>query len=134
MTRKANEPVLDLIELEVTRIVSTLNALDGLGVAIDIRLSPDEALCFADQDEMRSLLPVESIVEAEVGLSGAWVEEFALRTMLARLCEWELPIRPGVGQGMIAGIPAKVWLPEGTNEALLIVGTVFAHEMQERFA
>jgi hypothetical protein len=126
------ELVLELIELDLTRIVSTPSSLDSLGVAIDIRLSADEALCFADLEDIRSSLPTQSIVEAEVGLSGAWVDEFALRTKLARLCEWELPIRPGVGQGMIAGIPAKVWLPDGTHEALLIVGTVFAHEMQER--
>ncbi len=124
----------DLIELELTRIVAMPTALDALEAAVDIRLSPDEALCFADPEDMRADLPADAIVEPEVGLSGAWFDEHTLRARLSSLCEWELPTRPGLGQGLIAGIPAKVWFPSGTTEVLLIVATAFAVEMEERLS
>jgi hypothetical protein len=126
--------VPELIELDLTRIVASPPALDALGSGIDMRLSPDEALCFAEVDDLRADLPVSAIVVPEVGMSGAWFDEHTMRARLASLCEWQLPARPALGQGMIAGIPAKVWLPEGTTEVLLLVATALVHEMEDRLA
>ncbi len=124
----------DLIQLELTRIVAKPAALDaGLSTA-DLRLSPDEALSFADPDDLRADLPVHAIVETDTGWSGAWFDQHTLSSRLASLCEWTLPSRPGLAQGLVAGIPAKVWLPPDTTETLLLVATMHAHEMEERLA
>ncbi len=124
----------DLIQLELTRIVASPAALDAVLSSSDMRLSPDEALSFADPDDLRADLPVQAIVETDTGWSGAWFDEQTISTRLASLCEWELPARPGLGQGLVAGIPSKVWLPPDTTEALLLVATMHAHEMEERLA
>ncbi len=124
----------ELTELVFTRIVAAPAALDAVLSDSDLRLSPDEALSFADADDLRAELPVQAIVEPDAGWSGAWFDEHTLRVRLASLCEWALPTRPGLGQGLIAGMPAKVWLPANSTEALLVVNTAVAHEMEERLA
>jgi hypothetical protein len=124
----------ELSQLELTRVVAAPSALDAILTDSDLRLSADEALCFAAEDDLRAELPVQAIVVSDVGWSGAWFDEHTLRSRLASLCEWTLPTRPGLGQGMIAGIPAKVFFPNGTTEVLLVVATAMAHEMEERLA
>jgi hypothetical protein len=124
----------DLIQLELTRVVGPPAALDAVLSQSDLRISADEALSFAEAEDLRAEFPARAIVETDTGWSGAWFAESALATRLASLCEWELPERPGVGQGFIAGIPAKVFLPPDSDEALLMVATAHAHEMEERLA
>ncbi len=124
----------DLIQLELTRIVGPRAALDAALTSADMRISADEAFSFGDPDDLRAELPLQAIVEPDTGWSGAWFDENTLAARLASLCEWRLPERPGVGQGFIAGIPAKVWLPPDTTEALLMVATAHSHEMEERLA
>lgn len=124
----------EFVQLELTRIVGAPVTLDAVLSSADIRLSTDEALSFSNPDDLRAELPVQTIVELDTGWSGAWFAEHTLTVRLASLCEWSLPNRPGVGQGLVAGIPAKVWLPPDTTEALLMVATAHAHEMEERLA
>lgn len=124
----------ELIQLELSRIVGPAAALDAVLSAADIRISSDEAFSFSDPNDLRAEFPVQAIVEHDTGWSGAWFAEHTLTVRLASLCEWPLPNRPGVGQGLVAGIPAKVWLPPDTTEALLMVATAHAHEMEERLA
>ncbi len=127
-------PAPEFSEIEFTRVVASAAALDAALSDTDLRLSHDEALSFAAVNDLRVELPVQAIVETDCGWSGAWFDEHTLRTRLASLCEWPLPVRPGLGQGMIAGIPAKVFLPAGSSETLLVVATAFVHEMEERLA
>jgi hypothetical protein len=123
--------------LELTRVVTTGALLDVLLAPNSIRLSTDEALCFGSVEDLVDVFPAAAIVEPETGLSGAWFAETDIRSRLASLAEWQLPARMKSGtavvaQGLIAGIPAKVWLPIGDGEALLLVATAHAHEMEER--
>jgi hypothetical protein len=134
MTRRVVVPVPEFSEIEFTRVVASAAVLDATLSDSDLRLSGDEALSFAAVDALRAELPGHAIVETDCGWSGAWFGEHTLRTRLASLCEWPLPVRPGLGQGMIAGIPAKVFLPAGSSETLLVVATALVHEMEERLA
>ena len=124
----------DLIQLELTRIVGSPAALDAALTASDMRISADEAFSFTDPDDLRADFPASAIIETDTGWSGAWFAHHTLAGRLASLCEWQLPVRPGVGQGLIAGVPAKVWLPPDTEEVLLMVATTHAHELQARLA
>jgi hypothetical protein len=128
------DTVLELSHLEFTRIVASPSALDAALGDADIRISPDEAFSFASADDLRAELPAQAIVETDAGWSGAWLDEHTLRRRLASLIDWPLQDRPSVNQGSIAGVPAKVWLPAGTSEALLMVPSASAHELQERLS
>jgi hypothetical protein len=134
MTRRDVVPGPELSELEFSRVVAASIALDHVLTDSDLRISADEALCFATVEDLRAELPAQAIVVPDSGWSGAWFDEHTLRVRLAHLCEWSLPERPGLGQGLIAGIPAKVFLPANSSEALLVVATAMAHEMEERLA
>ena len=53
------------------------------------------------------------------------------REVLERHVEWRLPTVGGLGQGKVAGVPAKVaWLPDG--RAWVVVQAAYAHELEER--
>ena len=58
--------------------------------------------------------------------------------MSARHIEWPLPTeRPALAQGAVAGVPAKVWLPDGTGagrvgDVLLLTATAYADELTDR--
>jgi hypothetical protein len=123
--------------LELTRVVAHAALLDSLLAPNSIRLSTDEALCFGSVEDIAAAFPTAAIVEPETGMSGVWMAENEMRRRLSSLAEWPLPQRSGaesvVSQGLLAGIPAKVWLPIGDGEALLLVATAHAHEMEERF-
>jgi hypothetical protein len=128
------DAVLELSQLEFTRIVASPAALDAALGEADIRISSDEAFSFASVDDLRAEFSVHAIVESDAGWSGAWLDETTLRRRLASVTDWPLQARPSVNQGWIAGVPAKVWFPAGTSEALLMVQTALAHELQERLS
>ena len=46
--------------------------------------------------------------------------------------EWPLPNdRPTLAQGSIAGVPGKLWLPDG-GDALLLTAAAYADELATR--
>jgi hypothetical protein len=117
--------------LDGLRVVADAAALDrarwdGDDVTV-LRIAPDDAFVIdatgvAIDDE-------HAIVEPEVGFSGAWVELDAVR----RHIEWALPAeRPGLAQGFVATVPAKVWLPGTGDRVLLITAAAYADELAGR--
>lgn len=69
-----------------------------------------------------------AIVEDEAGFAGGWFDLDAV----ARHVEWALPAdRPALAQGSVAGVPAKVWLPEGPDagRAYVVVAAAYANEL-----
>ena len=124
--RPAFEPLTGL------RVVAEPAALDavrwGEGVTV-LRLAPDDAFAI---DAMAADVTVDdehAIVEPEAGFSGAWVELDAVR----RHVEWALPDeRPALAQGFVATVPARVWLPDGSDRVLLVTATAFADELAGR--
>ncbi len=122
-------PVLE--PLHGIRLVAGPAAIDaahwaGDGVVI-IRIAPDDA--FGIHAIAVTAGDADAIIEHESGFAGGWlpVDE------IAQHVEWPLPIdRPALAQGNVAGVPAKVWLPDRHRMALLVVATANAHDLASR--
>jgi hypothetical protein len=110
------------------RIVAEPAVLDGLalpGGAVALRLAPDELFVAG-----RAVDAGSGLVEEEPGFVGWWLEPEEL-DRVAHHVEWPLPgERPALAQGLVAGVPARLWLGEG--RALLLVATAYAHELVDR--
>lgn len=112
------------------RVVASPAALDGAAWpagATVLRLAADEALVLGT--DRVDVADPHALVELETGLCGAQMERGALEEWLEREAEW-LPPVSGVGQGMAAGLPVKVWM--GDEAALLLTRGSLAAELQER--
>lgn len=113
------------------RVVGTPAALDAAQwhgpVTALLRFAPDEA--FAIGATAVTLDDPDAIVETEVGFVGGWVE---LDRVEAHI-EWTVPAaRDGtLAQGSIAGVPAKLWMPD-EGRALLVVPAAFADDLLGR--
>ena len=124
-------PVLD--RFTATRIVSTPKAIDAAlwptGARV-FRLAPDEVLVTAVVNAAAIDDP-HAIVERETGFSSAWLDHVTAIDVLERECDWELPHeRPAFGQGLVAGLPVKVWFER--ERVLFIVASPFAPDLMER--
>ncbi len=72
-----------------------------------------------------------AIIVPEGGFVGQWVTAPEALALLVHHCEWELPrARPAFAQGMVAGVPVKLWLEE--SRVLFVVPAPFAADFQER--
>ncbi len=70
----------------------------------------------------------DAIVEDERGYVGAWCPFDAIRPQT----EWAPPTaRPALAQGSVAGVPAKVWLPDD-GDVLVVVTAAHAAGLAER--
>ncbi len=115
------------------RIVTDPAALDaarwrGDDVTV-LRLAPDDAFAIgADGVEIDDEF---AIVEPEPGFAGAWLPIEAIE----RHIEWPLPTeRPALAQGLVANVPAKVWLPDDRDDGavLLLTAVAYADELADR--
>ncbi len=112
------------------RVVADPSVLDALtwpdGVAA-LRLAPDDLFALgATQAEVAAAL-----VEEETGFVGWWLALEELYDHLREHIDWPLPeTLPALAQGLIAGVPAKLWLTE--DRALLLCAAAYAHELEER--
>jgi hypothetical protein len=71
-----------------------------------------------------------SIQEKESGFVGWWLTPEELDRVVSHI-DWPLPTeRPVLAQGLVAGVPAKLWLAE--DRALLLCAAAYAHELEER--
>ena len=116
-----------------TRIVALPAALDAAvwpPGALVLRLAPDEALVAAEVNAV-VIGDADAIIERETGFSSVWLEDEAARDVLERECDWELPtVRPAFAQGMVAGLPVKMWLEH--HRVLFVVASPFAADLTER--
>jgi hypothetical protein len=114
-------------------LVAAPSALDGLPLpegGTALRLAPDDllvlhpgSLVVAGGDE-----PV--IQELEAGFVGWRLTPEELDHVVTHV-DWPLPAeRPALAQGLVAGVPAKLWLAE--DRALLLCAAAYAHELEER--
>ena len=91
-----------------------------------LRFAPDEA--FAVGAEGVTVDDPDAIIEDERGYVGAWCAFDAIRAQT----EWAPPTdRPAFAQGSIAGVPAKVWMPDG-GDVLVVVTAAHAAGLAER--
>ncbi len=121
-------PGLD--RLSGVRVVADPVALDRAtwtGEAVTIlRFAPDDAFAIGAVDV--DIDDEHAIIESEAGFVGAWLEPAEIE----RHTEWPLPAnRPALAQGSVAGVPAKVWLPDD-GLALLLTQAAFAAELADR--
>jgi hypothetical protein len=121
---RAPEP---LIGLRVVAAPAALDALawpDGVGA---LRFAADDLFALdATATKLR-----DAVVEEERGFVGWWLSLEELEELVAEHIDWPLPKTwPALGQGLIAGVPAKLWL---TNDrALLLATAAYAHELMDR--
>lgn len=120
--------------INATRIVATPAALGAAAWpdALVLRVAPDEVIVLAavGQDGILSHDP-HAIVVAETGFVSVWLPAEEALDFLERCCEWELPhARPAFAQGMIAGLPMKLWLE--SDRVLFITPAPFAVDLGER--
>lgn len=93
---------------------------------IVLRFAPDEA--FAIGATGVTLHDPHAIVEDERGYVGAWCSFDAIRPQT----EWSPPTdRSAIAQGSIAGVPAKVWLPDD-GDVLVVATAAHAGGLAER--
>jgi hypothetical protein len=123
---RAPDPIQALRVIAAPAVLDELAWPDG---ATDLRLAADDLLVIAA--DPGSLGDAAAIVEEERGFLGWWLTADELRDLVLPHVEWPLPAtRPALAQGLIAGVPAKLWLAE--ERALLLCAAAYAHELAER--
>lgn len=114
-----------------TRLVVSPTVLDGMEWppgSVAVMLAADELFLLGNFMAVFGTEP--SIIEPESGFVGWWLTHAEL-TAVAHHADWPLPMeRPAVAQGLIAGVPVRLWL--GEDRTLLLVQTAYAHELSER--
>jgi hypothetical protein len=115
-----------------TRIVAPPEALDAMtwpGDVVTLRLAADDLLVLGQAIVAWS--DMAALLEQESGFVGWWLTPGELRDEVLPHVEWPLPTgRPALAQGLVAGVPAKVWLSE--DRTLLLCAAAYAHELEER--
>jgi hypothetical protein len=119
--------------LRGTRIVAAPSVLDAESWpddAVVLRLAADDLLVIHRGSLMVALGDEPIIQEKEAGFVGWWLTPEELDQVVTHL-DWPLPAeRPALAQGLIAGVPAKLWLAQ--DRALLLCAAAYAHELEER--
>ena len=100
-----------------------------------LRLAPDELFVIGAGQLGAPDLAIpgdaHALVVDEAGFSGCWVSWAEYERVVAPHVEWRLPSqRPGLGQGRVAGVPAKVWCT--VDAVLVLTNTAYVHDLQER--
>lgn len=120
--------------MQATRMVAApavLDAASGPDRVIMLRLAPDDLLLITEA--FFAFAGEAAIVEPEAGFVGWWLTPAELHDHVLEHVDWPLPVeRPALAQGLIAGVPAKLWLTD--DRALLLCPAAYAHELQERLA
>jgi hypothetical protein len=127
--------VLALETVRGIRVVGDADVLDGMVVAADalvLRLALDDAFVVPQKPDGPLDLDVpRAIVVEETGFVGCWLTPAQLAEQVIAHVDWVLPeARPALAQGLIAGVPCKLWLEP--SRALLLCSAPYAHELAER--
>jgi hypothetical protein len=117
--------------LPALRVIAAPEALDDVTVADEhpaLRLAPDDMLVIGAAS---AEIVGENLIVDEAGFVGWWLTPDEVTTHVLPHVDWPLPTaRPALAQGLIAGVPAKLWLAE--DRALLLCNAAYAHELMER--
>lgn len=123
--------------LHGTRFVALPAVLDALPWPEDdvvprphLRFAADDLLFIHPGSIVVALGDEPLIQEKEAGFVGWWLTPEELDHVVTHI-DWPLPTdRPALTQGLIAGVPAKLWL--GEDRSLLLCAAAYAHELEER--
>ena len=117
--------------LPALRVIAAPEALDDVTVADEhpaLRLAPDDMLVIGAAS---AEIVGENLIVDEAGFVGWWLTPDEVTMHVLPHVDWPLPTaRPALAQGLIAGVPAKLWLAE--DRALLLCNAAYAHELMER--
>jgi len=117
--------------LAALRLVAAPEVLDDVTGVDDhpaLRLAPDDLLAVGAASVQ---VNGEHLVVDEAGFVGWWLTPDEVREQVLPHVDWPLPTaRPALAQGLVAGVPAKLWLSE--DRALLLCAAAYAHELEER--
>jgi hypothetical protein len=118
--------------MHALRVVASPSALDRLawpdGAAV-LRLAADDLLVIGAAPG--GLGDEGAITEDEPGFAGWWLTPDELREQVLPHVDWPLPsARPALAQGLVAGVPAKLWL--GEDRTMLLCATAYVHDLEER--
>jgi hypothetical protein len=123
---RAPDPIRALRVVAAPAVLDELAWPDG---ATALRLAADDLLVIGGTSP--SLGGSTALAEEERGFAGWWLSADELRDRVLPHIEWPLPAeRPALAQGLIAGVPAKLWLAD--ERALLLCAAAYAHELAER--
>jgi len=116
------------------RIIASPTALDAVkwpkGSRV-VRVSPDDVFLIGAA-EPKVAGDAHAIVTPEHGFSGIELSPAQVARIAERHIEWQLPTKlPAMGQGQIAGVPAKLLL-DADGSALLLVACAASHELLGR--
>jgi hypothetical protein len=115
------------------RVVATPAALDALAsttAATILRIAPDEALVTSHNAPLVD--DPHAIVEPERAFLGTWIETAEFDRDIRPHLEWPVPdTRPWLGQGLVAGVPVKLYF-ETDGQVLIVVSRGLAHELMAR--
>ncbi len=124
--------MLALEVLQGVRVVAAPEALDAArwgDQTVVLRFAADDAFAIGATDT--DLADEHAIIVGETAFVGAWLTDDELDAWVIPHIEWPLPdCRPDLAQGFVAGVPAKLWLTEGST--LLLCPAAYAHELSER--
>ena len=124
--------MLALEAIRGLRIVADPRAIESIVVAdgaVVLRFAPDDAFVLVD-GSLESV-DVDAVIVEESGFMGCWLTPAEVEARLVPHIEWPLPAnRPVLAQGLIAGVPAKLWL--ATDRALLLCARPYAQDLAER--
>ena len=121
---RAPEP---LRGLRVVAAPTVLDVLPWPSGAVALRLAPDDLFALGATD----VQVAGALVEEEAGLVGWWLTPAELHDHVLEHVDWPLPAaRPALAQGLIAGVPARLWLT--ADRVLLFTAAAYAHELMDR--
>jgi hypothetical protein len=118
--------------LHAWRVVADPRAIDDLDVSIALRVAPDDALVLDDAEPVVD--DPHAVVVAERGFVGWELAPAEVDDLAHGHIEWALPAgRPVLAQGLVAQVPAKLWL-RSDGSALLLCAAALAAELEDRLA
>jgi hypothetical protein len=113
-------------------VVATPSALDAATwrpAGIALRVAADETLAIGSSAV--DLDDPFAIIEPESAFVGWWLTPDQFSTFVVPHLEWVLPTqRPSLAQGLVAGVPLKLWLE--ADRVLVITSSGLAHEAVDR--
>lgn len=116
--------------LVATRLVASPGAIDAgtwPDESLVLRIAPDEVLVIGGGTPRIS--DPHAIVSPDTGWDGFRLAAPNAAVLMEQTAAWPLPAE-GFAQGMVAGIPAKVWV--GRMEVLVVVPGALADEFEAR--
>jgi hypothetical protein len=94
-----------------------------------LRFAPDDLFLIG----YRGLPPCSdphAIVATDLGYSGAWFARAEFEAIVRPHMEWQMPSDGRLGQGLVAGVPAKVHVDGDT--VFVMCPSAFVHELKGR--